>query len=169
MTPDQAESATGTIEAYRLEVPHEQLEDLSDRLARTRWPDEIPGVCWTQGVPLEQLQDLAEYWRTTYDWRVLEADRNAVPQYATTLDGATVHFLHVRSPELNALPVVMTHGWPGSVVESSMSSAPSPTHAPTAATRPTPSTSSSHTSPDTDYPGPAGPPAGSESAVFGAV
>lgn len=117
MTPDQAESAIGTIEAYRLEVPQEHLDDLSDRLARTRWPDEIPGVGWTQGVPLEQLQDLAEYWRTTYDWRVWEADLNAVPQYTTTLDGATVHFLHVRSPEPNALPVVMTHGWPGSVVE----------------------------------------------------
>jgi hypothetical protein len=117
MTPDQAQSATGTIEAYRLEVPQEQIDDLSDRLARTRWPDEIPGVGWTQGVPLEQLQDLAEYWRTTYDWRVWEADLNAVPPYTTTLDGATVHFLHVRSPEPNALPVVMTHGWPGSVVE----------------------------------------------------
>ncbi|HYW24601.1 MAG TPA: epoxide hydrolase [Terriglobales bacterium] len=105
------------IQPFRIDVPEADLEDLADRLARTRWPDEVPGTGWTYGVPLGYLRDLAEYWRTTYEWRVHEARLNAFPQFTTTIDGARVHFLHVRSPEPGALPLVITHGWPGSVVE----------------------------------------------------
>jgi epoxide hydrolase len=105
------------LRPFRLEVPQEQLDDLRDRLARTRWPDEIAGAGWRYGVPVADLRDLAEYWRTSYDWRVHEAELNSFPQFTTTIDGANVHFLHVSSPEPGALPVLMTHGWPGSVVE----------------------------------------------------
>lgn len=105
------------VRPYRLEVLQAQLDDLRDRLARTRWPDEVPGAAWSYGVPLAHVQALAEYWRTTYDWRACQAELNALPQFTTTIDGASLHFLHIRSPEPDALPVVMTHGWPGSVVE----------------------------------------------------
>ncbi|MGH2370681.1 MAG: epoxide hydrolase, partial [Chloroflexota bacterium] len=102
---------------FHIEIPPAALDDLRDRLARTRWPDELPGVGWSRGVPLGYLKGLAEYWRTGYDWRTHEARLNQFPQFTTTIDGASVHFLHVRSPEPDALPLVITHGWPGSVVE----------------------------------------------------
>jgi epoxide hydrolase len=102
---------------FRIEVPQADLDDLRDRLARTRWPDELPGVGWAYGVPLEYLKELAAYWRTTYDWREHEARLNDHPQFTTTIDGANVHFLHVQSPEPEAVPLIITHGWPGSVVE----------------------------------------------------
>jgi pimeloyl-ACP methyl ester carboxylesterase len=102
---------------FRIEVPQADLDDLRDRLARTRWPDELPGVGWAYGVPLEYLKELAAYWRTTYDWREHEARLNDYPQFTTTIDGANVHFLHVHSPEPEAVPLIITHGWPGSVVE----------------------------------------------------
>jgi epoxide hydrolase len=105
------------IRPFRIEVSQEVLDDLADRLARTRWPSEIPGVAWTRGVPLAYLRELAEYWRTSYDWRKHEAVLNEQPQFTTTIDGANVHFLHIRSPEQDALPMVLTHGWPGSIVE----------------------------------------------------
>ena len=120
LKPDAGAATGGDRQAvwpYRLAVPQEQLDDLQSRLARTRWPDEVPGAGWAYGVPLTHLQGLVQYWRTTYDWRAREAELNAIPQFTTTIDGAQVHFLHVRSPEADALPVVMTHGWPGSVVE----------------------------------------------------
>jgi epoxide hydrolase len=107
----------GEIRPFRIEVPQTDLDDLRDRLARTRWPDELPGVGWSRGVPLGYLEELAEYWRTTYDWRGWEAKLNGFPQFTTTVDGQNVHFLHVRSPETDALPLVLSHGWPGSVVE----------------------------------------------------
>lgn len=109
--------AEASIRPYRIEVPQAALDDLRERLARTRWPDEPPGVGWRYGVSLEYLQELAEYWRTTYDWRKHEARINQFPQFTTTIDGANVHFLHVRSPEAGALPLILTHGWPGSIVE----------------------------------------------------
>src|SRR5262249_48054019 len=109
--------ADGAIQPFRITVPEAALDDLRDRLDRTRWPDELPGGGWTRGVPLEYLRELAAYWRTTYDWRWHEAELNAYPQFITTVDGANVHFLHVRSPEPDALPLILTHGWPGSVVE----------------------------------------------------
>jgi epoxide hydrolase len=105
------------IRPFRLDVPQADLDDLRDRLGRTRWPDELPGVGWDRGVPLGYLQDLAAYWRDGYDWRKQEAALNQHPQFTTTIDGANVHFLHVRSPEPDALPLLLAHGWPGSIVE----------------------------------------------------
>src|SRR6516165_5430859 len=105
------------IRPFRVEIPQSDLDDLRDRLARTRWPDELPGVGWDRGVPLSYLKELAAYWRDGYDWRRHEAQLNEFPQFTTTVDGANVHFLHVKSPEPDALPLILTHGWPGSVVE----------------------------------------------------
>jgi microsomal epoxide hydrolase len=105
------------IRPFRIEVPQEQLDDLRERLGRTRWPDELPGVGWSYGIPLAYVKELAEYWRSSYDWRKHEARLNEFPQFLTTIDGAQVHFLHVRSPEPDAIPLVVTHGWPGSVAE----------------------------------------------------
>ncbi|MFY9929401.1 MAG: epoxide hydrolase family protein, partial [Streptosporangiaceae bacterium] len=93
------------------------LGDLRDRLARTRWPDELPGVSWSYGVPLQRVKDLAAYWQSGYDWRAQEARLNEVPQFTTVIDGQRVHFVHVRSPEPGAFPLLLTHGWPGSVAE----------------------------------------------------
>jgi pimeloyl-ACP methyl ester carboxylesterase len=114
--PLPAERAT-TIEPFRIDIPQADLDDLRDRLARTRWPDELPDVGWRLGVPLGYLRELATYWRDAYDWRRHEAELNALPQFTTTVDGQRLHFLHVRSPEEGARPLVLTHGWPGSVVE----------------------------------------------------
>jgi pimeloyl-ACP methyl ester carboxylesterase len=107
----------GEIRPFRIDVPHAQMEDLMDRLARTRWPDELPGVGWSYGTPLEYVQEMVEYWQKSYDWRKEEARLNEHPGFTTTIDGANVHFLHVRSPEADALPLILTHGWPGSVAE----------------------------------------------------
>ena len=110
-------TATTAIHPFRIEIPQSQLDDLRDRLARTRWPDELPGVGWDYGVPLDYVKRLAEYWRTGYDWRAWESTLNQYPQFTTTIDGQHIHFLHVRSPEPGAFPLVLTHGWPGSIVE----------------------------------------------------
>jgi pimeloyl-ACP methyl ester carboxylesterase len=109
--------ADATIHPFRVEIPQHDLDDLYDRLARTRWPDELDGVGWSRGVPLGYLKDLAGYWRDGYDWRGHEAGLNQLPQFTTVVDGQPIHFLHVRSPEPGALPLVVTHGYPGSVVE----------------------------------------------------
>ena len=106
-----------SIQPFRVEIPQGDLDDLHERLDRTRWPDELPGVGWAYGVPLGYLQELAQYWRHEYDWRAAEARLNEWPQFTTTIDGANVHFAHVRSPEPDATPLLMTHGWPGSFVE----------------------------------------------------
>ena len=106
-----------TVRPFRLDVPQSALDDLAERLARTRWPEAPDGLDWSYGPPLPYLRDLAGYWREGYDWRAQEARLNAYPQFTTAIDGANVHFLHVRSPEPGALPLVLTHGWPGSVVE----------------------------------------------------
>jgi pimeloyl-ACP methyl ester carboxylesterase len=105
------------VTAFELVVPDRELDDLRDRLRRTRWPEAEPVADWSQGVPLATLRDLCHHWAETYDWRSREARLNAVPQFRTELDGLGVHFLHVRSPEPGALPLLLTHGWPGSVVE----------------------------------------------------
>ncbi|WP_018219269.1 epoxide hydrolase family protein [Salinispora pacifica] len=102
---------------FRIEIPQHAIDDLHRRLADTRWPDELPGVGWNRGVPLAHLRDLAAYWRDGFDWRATERQLNTHPQFRTEIDGATVHFLHVRSPERDALPLVLTHGWPGAVTE----------------------------------------------------
>jgi epoxide hydrolase len=105
------------IRPFRIDIPQADLDDLRDRLARTRWPDELPGVGWTRGVPLGYLKELAGYWADGYDWPKQEARLNQFPQFTTTIDGQNIHFLHVRSPEPDALPLILTHGWPGSIVE----------------------------------------------------
>jgi pimeloyl-ACP methyl ester carboxylesterase len=105
------------IRPFRVAIPQADLDDLRDRLARARWPGELPGVGWSRGVPLDYLKRLAEYWRAGYDWRAQEARLNAFPQFTTEVDGQTIHFLHARSPEPGALPLVLLHSWPGSVVE----------------------------------------------------
>ncbi|MBX9427591.1 MULTISPECIES: epoxide hydrolase family protein [Streptomyces] len=102
---------------FRIDIPQAQLDDLHRRLDATRWPDELPGVGWDRGVPVGYLKELAEYWRTSFDWRVAEAQLNAHPQFVEEIDGAQVHFLHVTSPEPDATPLLLTHGWPGSVAE----------------------------------------------------
>jgi epoxide hydrolase len=105
------------ISPYRIDISQGALDDLRDRLGRTRWPDELPGVGWDLGVPLDYLKGLAEYWATTYDWRGQEAALNEFAQFTTVIDDQNVHFLHVRSPEPEALPLLITHGWPGSIAE----------------------------------------------------
>ncbi|WNV89843.1 epoxide hydrolase [Umezawaea sp. Da 62-37] len=105
------------MEPYRIEIPQSQLDDLATRLANTRWPAEPEGTGWNDGVPVAYLQDLVRYWRTRYDWRAWEARLNAFPQFTTTIDGANIHFMHIRSTREDALPLILTHGWPGSVVE----------------------------------------------------
>ncbi|MGH2529494.1 MAG: epoxide hydrolase N-terminal domain-containing protein, partial [Actinomycetota bacterium] len=105
------------IRPFRIEIPEAALDDLRDRLARTRWPDELPSVGWSYGVSLKYVKEMVEYWRTSYDWRKQEARLNEFPQFSTTIDGTNVHFLHVRSAEPEALPLILTHGWPGSVAE----------------------------------------------------
>ncbi|MDO3705429.1 epoxide hydrolase [Micromonospora sp. C28SCA-DRY-2] len=102
---------------FRIDIPQSDLDDLHERLDRTRWPDELPGVGWAYGVPRDYLRELVHYWRHGYDWRAAEAELNQWPQFVTTIDGATVHFAHLRSPEPDATPLLMTHGWPGSIVE----------------------------------------------------
>lgn len=106
------------IEPFRIDIPQPELEDLHMRLERTRWPDELPGTGWDYGVPQAFLPKLfVEYWRTSYDWRAQEARLNSVPQFVTEVDGQRLHFLHVRSAEANALPLLVLHGWPGSMAE----------------------------------------------------
>jgi hypothetical protein len=87
------------IRPFRIDIPQSDLDDLRERLAHARWPDELPGVGWSRGVPLGYLKELANYWCTEYDWRAQEARLNELPQFTTEIDGATVHFLHLRSPE----------------------------------------------------------------------
>ncbi len=102
---------------FRIETSDADLEDLKQRLARTRWPNAETVDDWTQGIPLAYVQEVCAYWGEKYDWRAREALLNQVPQFRAEVGGLGIHFLHARSPEANALPLVMTHGWPGSVVE----------------------------------------------------
>ena len=105
------------IVPFRIEIADAELTDLRDRLRRTRWPDAETVDDWSQGVPLSYVQDVCQYWADKYDWRAAEARLNGFEQFRTDIDGLGVHFIHVRSPHQNALPIVITHGWPGSVVE----------------------------------------------------
>lgn len=109
--------ATTAITPFRVEVPQPMLDDLHRRLAMTRWPEQEPGAGWSQGVPLKRMQEVARYWQHSYDWRQAEAKLNSLPQFRTEIDGLGIHFLHVRSRHENALPIILTHGWPGSVFE----------------------------------------------------
>jgi epoxide hydrolase len=112
--PDRSEAE---IKTFRMEVSQAEVDDLQDRLARTRWPADLGDADWSRGVPLGYLKELAGYWGSDYDWRAHEARLNAFPQFTTTIDGQRIHFLHVRSPEPNALPLVITHGYPSSIAE----------------------------------------------------
>lgn len=105
------------LAGFRVSVAEEALDDLRQRLGHARWPEPATVADWSQGVPLDWLQDLCAYWQNGYDWRRLETRLNGLPQFITGLDGLDVHFLHLRSPHANALPLILTHGWPGSVVE----------------------------------------------------
>lgn len=105
------------IRPYRIEIPDPVLEDLKRRLATTRWPERAPVDDWSQGTPLEYLQAVCATWASEYDWRATEARLNRLPQFMTSIDGVDIHFLHLRSQHADALPLVMTHGWPGSIIE----------------------------------------------------
>jgi pimeloyl-ACP methyl ester carboxylesterase len=105
------------IRAFRVEVSEAELDDLRDRLTRTRWSADLSGASWERGVPGGYLRELATYWLSSYDWRKHEAQLNELPQFTTTIDGQNIHFLHVRSPHPDATPLLLIHGWPGSVVE----------------------------------------------------
>jgi pimeloyl-ACP methyl ester carboxylesterase len=105
------------LRPFRIDIPQSQLDDLEARLGNTRWPEELPGVGWSRGVPVGYLREVADYWRTGYDWRAQEANLNRYPQHLTTIDGQNVHFLHVPSPEPRATPLILLHGWPGGVVD----------------------------------------------------
>ncbi|TMG83047.1 MAG: epoxide hydrolase [Betaproteobacteria bacterium] len=112
-------SATGdtTIRPFKVQVPQAALDDLRRRIAATRWPDKETVDDRSQGAQLAKLQALVQYWGSGYDWRKVEAKLNALPQFTTNIDGVDIHFIHVRSRHKNALPVIITHGWPGSVIE----------------------------------------------------
>jgi pimeloyl-ACP methyl ester carboxylesterase len=105
------------IRPFRIDVPDEALADLRRRIAATNWPEKETVADQSQGVPLAMMQKLARHWMTDYDWRRCEAELNALPQFVTEIDGLDIHFLHARSPHDDALPIVVNHGWPGSIIE----------------------------------------------------
>jgi pimeloyl-ACP methyl ester carboxylesterase len=115
--PQPSTNTEAGIRPYRISVPQADLDDLHERLARTRWAADLPGTGWERGVPTAYLRELAAYWEKEYDWRAHEAALNAYPQFITTIDGTQLHFLHVRSAQPDATPLMLLHGWPGSVVE----------------------------------------------------
>ena len=115
---EQDEAAVGeALRPFRVAVPEAALADLRRRVATTQWPEKETVADESQGVPLATMRELARYWATDYDWRKAEAKLNALPQFITRIDGLDIHFIHVRSKHANALPLVVTHGWPGSVIE----------------------------------------------------
>ncbi len=105
------------MKPFRIDIPQADLDDLHRRLENTRWPDEVAGAGWARGVPVGYLKELAEYWRGSFDWRAMESRLNELPQFTTEIDGANIHFVHVTSPEPDATPLLITHGWPSSFVE----------------------------------------------------
>src|SRR5262245_53025623 len=118
-TPPRSERAADKtpIRPFQVSVPDAELTELRQRIAATRWPTKELVEDRSQGVQLATLRELARYWATTYDWRKCEARLNALPQFTTEIDGVEIHFIHVRSRHENALPLIITHGWPGSVIE----------------------------------------------------
>src|ERR1700734_546367 len=110
-TPDD------TIRPFTVGFPEAELTELRRRISATRWPERETVTDATQGVQLATIQALAGYWATEYDWRKIEANMNALPQFITEIDGLDIHFIHVRSKHENALPLIVTHGWPGSIIE----------------------------------------------------
>ena len=106
-----------SVRPFHIHFPQKDIDDLRTRIAKTRWPFQIPGGDWKRGIPVAYLKELADYWLKEYDWREYEQKLNAFPQFMTNIDGQPIHFLHVRSPEPDALPLIMTHSWPNTVVE----------------------------------------------------
>jgi pimeloyl-ACP methyl ester carboxylesterase len=117
MTQVETSTARTEVRPFRIDVPDEALEDLRRRIAATQWPEKETVADESQGVQLATMQELARYWATDYDWRKCEAKLNALPQFITEIDGLDIHFIHVRSKHENALPLIVTHGWPGSIIE----------------------------------------------------
>src|SRR5687768_10831886 len=115
--PDTALETAPAIRPFRFEAPQADLDDLHQRITATHWPEKETVADLSQGVPLATMQKLARYWATGYDWRKVEARLNALPNFITEIDGLDIHFIHVRSKHENALPVIITHGWPGSIIE----------------------------------------------------
>lgn len=111
------EATSEQVKPFRIDIPKRDLDDLAVRLAAARWPNEVTGAGTDYGMPLNVVKRLAERWRNGYDWRAHEARLNEIPQYTSTIDGQNIHFLHVRSVEPGAVPLLLLHGWPGSVVE----------------------------------------------------
>jgi hypothetical protein len=109
--------ADAEVRPFRVDVPESDLDDLRRRIAATRWPDRETVPDRSQGARLAELQELVGYWGRDYDWRRAEAQLNAFPQFVTTIDGVDIHFIHVRSRHPDALPLIVTHGWPGSIFE----------------------------------------------------
>ena len=115
---EDSKAAEGNaIRPFRVSVPEADLADLRRRIQATRFPERETVTDLSQGVPLATIQELARYWATEYDWRKCEARLNAVPNFITEIDGVDIHFIHVRSKHENALPIIITHGWPGSIIE----------------------------------------------------
>src|SRR5690242_8444977 len=106
-----------TLQPFRIDIPDDDLKDLRERLARTRWPDPEIVPDWSQGIPLDYMRQVCEYWATGYDWRRAEAKLNSFEQVLVDIDGVDIHAIHAPSPEPTARPLVLTHGWPGSIVE----------------------------------------------------
>ncbi|MBB4274681.1 hypothetical protein GGE12_002457 [Rhizobium mongolense] len=118
LLPSYARAATASdaIRPFQVNIPEADLDDLRNRLARTRLPEKETVGDFTQGVPLKTTRQLLDHWRNKYDWRKVEARINAVPNFITEIDGLDIHFIHVRSRHENALPLIVTHGWPGSII-----------------------------------------------------
>lgn len=110
-------ATSNSIQPFKLSIAQSDLDDLQTRLRLTRWPDKEIVTDWSQGAPLAAIQQLCEYWQTKYDWRKCEALLNSYPQFTTTIDGIELYFIHIRSKHENALPLLLTHGWPGSILE----------------------------------------------------
>ena len=117
MSATSKASATDAIRPFKVEIPETELEALRTRIEATRWPDRETVNDESQGVQMATMQALARYWATDYDWRKCEAKLNALPQFVTEIDGLDIHFIHVKSPHEHALPLIITHGWPGSIIE----------------------------------------------------
>src|SRR5215475_2151506 len=109
---------TGTaVRPFQVDISDDALEDLRRRVAATNWPEKETVADQSQGVPLAMMQELARYWATEYDWRKVEARLHALPQFVAEIDGLDIHFIHVKSPHEDALPLIVNHGWPGSIIE----------------------------------------------------
>src|SRR5580700_9228555 len=116
-TQPPAKPESAPIRPFKMHVPDRVLIDLRRRLAEATWPDQLPGTTWEYGADIKKVRELADYWQNGYDWRAQEARINRFAQFTTQIDGQTIHFIHERSPRADAIPLLLLHGWPGSIVE----------------------------------------------------